>query len=85
MRSKALLVGARASFLGPRVRLEEGRWLVDPPPSVAPHISVYVKGRTDSLSLWPLTIDGPCIVRAATKSTYEGSGVHLDARLVSDV
>lgn len=81
MRRKALLVGARASFVGPWVHLEKGEWVVDP---TSPFDGIYLEIAGEHLEVDTsedkkvLLITGPCKVRALVPADYEGNGVHLD-------
>ena len=82
MRSKALLVGAQASFVGPWVNIEEGEWLVEPPSSITLERREgegvrRCQGGTE------VHITGPACIRAVVATKYEGNGVHLDTRMLS--
>ncbi len=87
MRKKALLVGARASFEGPWVNLEEGEWLVEPPFLVFirkefngtpfiyhPDSSDYKDGK--------LTVVGPARIHAFVNDNYKGPDVYLSIEQV---
>jgi len=85
MRSKALLVGARAGFVGPWVNLEVGDWIVDPThPEITLEVvhggkeSVLYNGKHASPTRHIFT--GPCRARGYVSDEYRGDGVFLKVR-----
>lgn len=72
MRSKALLVGARASFEGPKVTLEEGLWLV----GQIPFVEIEIVGRGIIVEE---KVIGPCVIFARVLEGYIGKGIYLKA------
>lgn len=76
MRSKALLVAARAGFVGPTVTLEEGEWLVEPPEGVG----VFEYG---AQILSKKTVEGPTKVYARVFEDYSGPDVNLSIEQIS--
>ena len=81
MRKKALLVGARASFEGPWVNLEEGIWLVKPPSGVC--IVTSGSAIVNNLLEHGLRIQGPCRVQAVVGNDYKGLEVCLSVQEVT--
>ena len=75
MRSKALLVGARAGFVGPWVNVEEGEWLVDPPSSVTLECGDTVHNSGESVAF-----NGPIRVRAIVDKAHVGLDIYLKVR-----
>jgi len=81
MKKKVLLAGGTAPFEGPRVYLEEGEWLVEPPPFSKISL-VLDNGELLELSE-SVRIIGPSHVRAIIEEAT--NEVHLDARQVNHV
>ena len=81
MRKKALLVGARASFEGPWVNLEEGNWLVEPPTGV--RIAVKEFDAVTELLGGGSMLEGPCRVKAIIADDYTGPEVCLSVQEVT--
>ena len=77
MRKKALLVGARASFEGPWVNLEEGNWLVEPPTGV--RIEAGIARVTGD----GILLEGPSRIRALVMDDYDGPEVCLSVQEVT--
>ncbi len=87
MRKKALLVGARASFEGPWVALEEGSWVVEPDPPLGVRImfedgfdEVIPKVMVESGFVY----QGPCKLQAVVSEDYDGPEVCLSVREVEE-
>ena len=78
MRSKALLVGARAGFVGPWVNVEEGRWTVDPPLS----ITIECDGESRNGGQ-PLDVQGPTKLRAIVADGHMGKDIYLKVKQVA--
>jgi hypothetical protein len=81
MKTKALIVGGLASFEGPWVHLEEGKWLVEPSPDFDLHI--YESTKCYAQPDGEFEIVGPTRIRAIVVDGYEGEGVFLQARKVA--
>lgn len=77
MRSKALLVGAQAGFIGPWVHIEEGEWIVDPPSSVTLESNGITVVPAD---LGFVAVYGPGEIRACITPEYEGEDLFLKIR-----
>jgi hypothetical protein len=82
MRKKALLAGAGSSFEGPWVNLESGEWLVEPSKDV--RIELY-----ESTKCWPQEdgkyhVTGPIRIHAIVSPDYDGDGVFLSIRQISE-
>jgi len=80
MKKKILLAGGKAPFVGPRVNLELGSWLVEPPPNSVVQI-MLPDGEVVELQDEPYMIIGPINVQAIVKEAKQE--VHMDAIQVS--
>ena len=79
MRKKALLAGAVSSFEGPWVNLESGEWLVEPSKDV------QILRSEDLSGLWiEGKLLGPARIRAVVSPDYDGPGIFLSAKQVSN-
>lgn len=80
MRKKALLAGAGSSFQGPWVNLESGEWLVEPSPDVSLRTTKLM------IDVQPngTNIRGPVRLRAIVSPSYEGPGIFLIAKQISN-
>ena len=81
MRKKALLAGAVSSFEGPWVNLESGEWLVEPSKDVDFLDADKVLITKDDGSM---SIHGPARIRAVVSPDYDGPGVFLVVKQISD-
>ena len=83
MRKKALLAGAVSSFEGPWVNLESGEWLVEPSKDVEVQRGMQVAAgiRYDIVEE---SIHGPARIRAVVSPDYDGPGIFLSAKQVSN-
>lgn len=77
MRKKALLVGAASPFIGPRVNLEEGEWLVEPP--ALGEVELRIEGLGDLKVHEAIKVSGPCTVQGIARN---GASIHLDIKQV---
>ncbi len=80
MRTKALLVAARAGFVGPVVILDGGVWEISKHPSVLVSWDGEVDAEKDN---GVLRIRGPVRITTRVLETHKGPDVHLDARQIS--
>lgn len=80
MRKKALLAGAISSFEGPWVNLESGEWLVEPSPDISLDIVNALFETAGSI----VSIPGPARIRAIVHQDYNGPGIFLVAKQISN-
>ena len=85
MRKKALLAGAVSSFEGPWVNLESGEWLVEPTLDITITCKkdeveeTFGNFRNDKIGIL-----GPIRIRAIVSPDYDGPGIFLSAKQVSN-
>jgi hypothetical protein len=80
MRKKALLAGALSGYAGPWVNLEVGEWLVEPSPDVSVDTTSLVVDVKPEGTL----IQGPSRVRGIVAQSYDGPGIFLVAKQLSN-
>ena len=80
MRKKALLAGALSGFEGPWVNLEVGEWLVEP----SPNVSVDTTSLVVDIKPEGTLIQGPSRVRGIVHEAYDGPGIFLVAKQLSN-
>ncbi len=84
MRKKALLAGATSAFEGPWVSLEEGEWLVEFGEDVEIRDGkVLAEGIRYNIVTEGL-ISGPTRVQAIVSESYNGPGIFLSAKQISN-
>lgn len=71
MRKKALLVGAVGPFEGPRVFLEDGEWLVEPPSLLGDDLVILVQDGQGIPLNRVVYFAGPTWVRIIIKEKLE--------------
>lgn len=86
MRKKALLIGARSSFRGPWVTLEEGEWIIEANPPLD-HLTIFIdlngEGTLEATLEELAGVTGPCRVLAQMPELYDGPDLHVNARQTS--